>query len=85
MPMNFVPAEQRFQVMFEQAAMGILQTDMAYRFVLANQFFCAMLGYAHVEDISQRKATEVALRMAQAQHQLLCGRWRPGSPSLRWS
>ena len=67
------PGDQRFQAVFEQAAVGILQTDMDYRFVLANQFVCDMLGYAATELLQK---TVLAVTFPDDQVKTQTGRQR---------
>ncbi len=42
-------SQERFRIIFEQAAVGILQADLAGRFVHMNQKFCTIVGYSEAE------------------------------------
>ena len=42
-------SESRFRTIFEQAAVGINQTDPTGRFIRANQRFCDLVGYGEAE------------------------------------
>lgn len=42
-------SEARFRAIFEQAAVGIMQTTLTGHFLQINQCFCELLGYSEVE------------------------------------
>ncbi len=42
-------SEERFRLIFEQAAVGIVQVNLEGKFVQSNQKFCDMLGYSEAE------------------------------------
>ncbi|MFE4105085.1 PAS domain S-box protein [Almyronema epifaneia] len=46
-------SEERFRAIFEQAAVGISQTDLAGRYLQVNQTFCQLLGYSESELLGQ--------------------------------
>lgn len=51
-------SEERFRVTFEQAAVGMVQVDLAGRFVRVNQTFCDIVGYSESE-LSLRTFREI--------------------------
>jgi PAS domain S-box-containing protein len=46
-------SEERFRVTFEQAAVGIVQADLAGHFIRVNQKFCDIVGYAEADLITR--------------------------------
>lgn len=60
-------SDARFHAMCEQAAMGVLELDIATRSVLkVNQHFCRLLGY-EAQDIHRRSVLELVMPEDQAQ------------------
>src|SRR5215204_175457 len=51
-------ATDRFQLLFEQAAVGIEQLDLEGRIINANAAVCAILGYER-EDLIGRSVAEI--------------------------
>jgi PAS domain S-box-containing protein len=46
-------SEERYRVLFEQAAVGVAHTDLDGRWVMVNQKLCDILGYSHDELIGR--------------------------------
>ncbi|WP_426289697.1 PAS domain S-box protein [Ensifer adhaerens] len=46
--------EERLRAIFSQSAAGIVQTDLAGRFLLVNNRFCEILGRSECELLSMR-------------------------------
>jgi PAS domain S-box-containing protein len=46
-------SEERYRVLFEQAAVGVAHTNLDGRWVMVNQKLCDILGYSHDELISR--------------------------------
>ncbi|NEQ31412.1 MAG: PAS domain S-box protein, partial [Leptolyngbya sp. SIO4C5] len=46
-------SEERFRAIFEQAAVGISQTDLSGRYIQVNQTFCQLLGYSETDLLGQ--------------------------------
>jgi two-component system cell cycle sensor histidine kinase/response regulator CckA len=70
-------SEQRFRATFFQAAVGIVQTNLDYQWLLVNDRFCEILGYSRAEltgktflDVTHPDDLEASLDTA---HQLLAG------------
>ena len=51
--------ERKFRQTFNQAAVGIVHTDLEGRYLMVNQKFCEMLGYS-AEELVGKSATMVA-------------------------
>src|SRR6185503_2686863 len=73
-------SEERFRTIFERAALGIGITDLAGRWLRANPWLCAMLGYSADElagvnfrDITHADDLAVNLRL----HEELMAGLRP--------
>jgi diguanylate cyclase (GGDEF)-like protein/PAS domain S-box-containing protein len=69
-------SDQRFRGMFENAAVGMMLTDLSGRFIRANRAFCELLGYTELEllkrDVAsithpddQDRSNEMRLRLAR--------------------
>jgi PAS domain S-box-containing protein len=70
-------SEERFRVVFEQAAVGITVISPAGRFLRANQRFCEIIGYSESELLKQKVSQithpdDLALDLTYAQ-QMLAG------------
>ena len=63
--------ENRFQVMFEQAAMGIALVGLDGRVLQINQRFCDMVGYSRAEFLSKRLVDIIHLDDQQAAWRLV--------------
>ncbi len=65
--------EPHFRAIFDQAAIGIMQTDMNRRIISANQYVCAMLGYTQEELLTKETLDvthpdEHAITLQRRQH-----------------
>lgn len=49
MELDLLASEARFRGIFDQAAVGIAQVSLGDQFLLVNQAFCDLVGYAEVE------------------------------------
>jgi len=47
-------SEERFRVIVNQAAVGLMQVDLTGRFVLVNQRYCDIVGYSMAELLEKR-------------------------------
>jgi len=75
---DLAATDQRFRGMFESAAVGIILTDMAGRFIRANRAFCELVGYSELELLKrdvygithpqdQDRSNDVRLRLARGE------------------
>lgn len=54
-------SDARFQALYEQAALGVVQVDTSsLRILAANQRYCAMSGYT-AQELYQRKALDLSI------------------------
>ncbi|MFD2754189.1 putative bifunctional diguanylate cyclase/phosphodiesterase [Comamonas terrae] len=71
-------SDARFQALYEQAALGVVQVDTAsLRIMAVNQRYCAMSGYS-AQELHQRKALDLSIpedreHSAQLLHALVSG------------
>lgn len=77
MEMSLQESEERFRVVFEQAAVGITVISPSGRFLRTNQRFCDMVGYSESELLQQKVSyithpDDLALDLAYAQ-QMMAG------------